>query len=119
MSEDIQRFITTGGDRTNYASKPPRVFPSPSLAPMSHNSSHGPVESYPMKSLTFPSGHQREAPRSSRAARDEDNRFELNMRDSMALDLKNYTGSAELRGGTSPTSSKPVNIYEATKIDMR
>lgn len=90
------------------ASKPQRVFPSPSLAPMPHKLPHALMESYPRKALDFPFGGEREAFRDSEAARDEDNVFEKNLRDSLALDPNIYTGNAELRGGTSPTSSQPV-----------
>lgn len=107
MSEDIQKFMATGADRSDRAAKPPRVFSSPSLAPTSHKHSHALMESYPRKSLVFPSGRETQALGGFKTARDEENHIKPYLRD-LALGPLTYTGSAELRGGTPPISSQPV-----------
>lgn len=102
MSQDIQRFMATGVDKTNLSPRPPRV--APSIAPMSQPT-QAVMEGYPRSSLVLPVGSER-VPRgdSKKAMRGEDKYFELYLRDSLALDPNAYTGSAELRGEVTPAS---------------
>lgn len=114
MSQDIARFVATEVDTTNRSPKAPRV--SPSLAPVSHLPSQEPMESYPRGSLVLPSDSDtRAAVRDSRSRRGPEEKFDHYLRDSLALDPNVYTGSAELRGNTSPVSPRPTENVSKTK----
>jgi len=120
MSQDIARFIATEVDTTHRPPKAPRV--SPSLAPVSHMPPHAaPIESYPRNSLVLPSDGDRRgtAVRGSRASRGLGDKNDIYLRDSLALDPNVYTGSAELRGDTSPASPQPVeNVSKTAETAM-
>lgn len=78
------------------------------------------MENYPRSSLVLPSDSERRAAvRDSSARYGAEEYFDLYLRDSLAMDPNVYTGSAELRGDTSPASPQPVeNVSETETATM-
>jgi len=70
--------------------------------------------------LVLPSDSERRAAvRDSSARYGAEEYFDLYLRDSLAMDPNVYTGSAELRGDTSPASPQPVeNVSETETATM-
>lgn len=109
MSRDIQSFMTsTAANRTDRSRKPLHVMPSPGLAPASHMPVYSSVGYYPRNSLILAADHKRAGFGPSGARYSEDNTHELYLQDSHELDLRSYSGGAELRGQISLTSPKPA-----------
>ena len=70
--------------------------------------------------MVLPSDSERRAAvRDSRTRRHgaAEDYFDVHLRHSLALDPNVYTGSAELRGGTSPVSPQPVKNVSKIKTE--
>lgn len=103
MFRDIRQFISRREERADTLREPPRVVSSPSVAVVPRMPVSTSTESYPRRHVLVGVDHATRIVGDSVATDGEDHKHELYLRDSLELDPRIYTGSAELRGGASPT----------------